>query len=370
MPLDSMQRLLRTAAPLLLVGAGFGFLAHRAAETVGAPQVAAEAPQPDVVAAAEAYLKLLSEEERAKATVPFDDARRVEWHFLPDPRGKGIPLRQMNLSQQKAARELLRAAMSQVGYDKAAGVMTLELVLHDFERGKTWVGVGLRPVRDPERYYFTLFGKPSTKGTWGLSVEGHHLSLNFVFRDGKGFAHTPAFLAALPAEVKADFPSGPKKGDRVLRAEEDLAFALVQSFTAAQRSIAVIAPQAPSDIRGPVGLKAPKRERQGLAVPAFQPHQQAILAQLIRVYLGNMPRDTAEREWNRIAAAGWENVYFAWAGALDPGIGHYYRVEGPTFLLEFVNVQPDFEGNPANHVHSVWRDSEGDFGFRVDDPHE
>lgn len=370
MPVDSRKKLLRTAAPLLFVGAGFGWLAYRAAATGDAPKVVAAAPQPDIVAAAEAYLKLLSEQERAEATLPFDDARRVEWHFLPTPRTRGIALRRMNLPQRKAARELLRAAMSRTGYDKATGVMTRELVLHDFERWKTWVGEGPRPIRDPERYYFTLFGKPSATGTWGLSVEGHHLSLNFVFRDGKGSTHTPAFLAALPAEVKADFPDGPKKGDRVLRAEEDLAFALVQSFTSEQRRVAVIAPQAPADIRGPADSKPPPRERQGLAVSEFRPHQQAILAELIRAYTGNMPKATAEREWNRIAAAGWENVYFAWAGALEPGIGHYYRVEGPTFLLELVNVQPDFEGNPANHVHSVWRDPQGDFGIRVDDTHE
>lgn len=354
------------AAPLVCVGAAVGMFAYQMQSAVGgAPTAVADAVQTDVTTAATAFLALLSEKEAAQATAPYDDARRKDWHFIPKPERKGLQVKHMSETQKAAAKALLRAALSQTGYDKATTIMTLEAILREQEKDKKGGN-----IRDPERYYFTIFGKPAAAGTWGLSIEGHHLSLNFVVKDGKPFAHTPAFFGANPDVVKADFPFGPKKGDQVLHAEEQLAFDLFKSFDSEQKAKALIAEKAPADIRGPADVAPPKAEKKGLAASAFQPAQQALLQKLIHTYTGNMPKETAQREWKRLEAAGWNDVYFAWAGASEPGIGHYYRVEGPTFLLEFVNVQADAAGNPANHIHSVWRDPAGDFGIRVDTPHE
>ncbi len=326
------------------------------------PQGAGAGAGADMAAAAKAFLGTLSDAERAKVVKEFSDASRTAWHFVPLESRKGLQLRDMNEEQRKAASALLAACLSESGYKKASTIMDLEKILHAAE---TKSGKG-RFARDPLRYYYTVFGQPKDEGKWGLSIEGHHLSLNFVVEDGKLISHTPAFFGANPAVVKNDHGVGPKNGTRVLADEEELAFKLLGLLDAAQRKAAIIADKAPQDIRGPVGTQAPSSAPEGLSATKLNESQLVTLRSMLKACADKMRSECCEADLKAIEDAGIEKVHFAWAGAEKPGIGHYYRLQGPTFLVEFVNVQPDGDGNPANHIHSVWRDLKGgDFGLPV-----
>ncbi len=315
-------------------------------------------PGADMAVAAEKFLGTLSAEQRKTTQLTYDDPARVDWYFVPRASRKGMQIKEMSAEQRKAAHALLAAALSQAGYEKATTIMELEAILHELEKSKQGGN-----IRDPQRYYFTVFGTPGEESKWGLSVEGHHLSLNFVVAEGRVVSSTPAFFGANPAEVKSSVGVGPKVGTRVLRAEEQLAFDLLNSLNDEQRKTAMIAEKAPDDIRGPTGTQAPEGKAEGLPVSKLGPQQKTTLRSLVEAYCASMPKEVATWRIEAAREAGVDNIHFAWAGATKPGIGHYYRVQGPTFLIEFVNVQPDAAGNKANHIHCVWRDLTGDFAL-------
>jgi hypothetical protein len=314
--------------------------------------------------AAEKFLATLGEKNRAAASFEYGDAKRVAWHFIPlenEKEREGLKVRQMNEGERKAAHALLKSALSEVGYDKATKIMALESLLDELQKGKGG------PIRDAERYYFCVFGKPTADGKWGLSIEGHHLSLNFVVEDGKVVSSTPTVFCANPATVMADYPGthGIKKGTRVLAKEEKLAFELVQSLTPEQRKAAVIAEKAPSEVRAAGEPQPPTDAAVGIAADKLTDTQRKTLIALLDAYCDNLPAEVSQTRKAAIDKAGAEKVHFAWAGADKPGVGHYYRVQGPTFLIEFVNTQADSAGNPANHIHSLWRDTAGDFAVPI-----
>lgn len=321
---------------------------------------AAQAPTAvvrDVAEAANAWLASLDAAQRILASKPFDDAKRTDWHFVPKPARKGVQLRDMTEPQQAAALLLLQSVLSQLGYDKSVAIMELDEMLRVLE------GSRAKNIRDPKRYFLTIFGTPSDDAPWAISFEGHHLSLNFTVRDGRIVDSTPQFMGANPAVVKKQLPNLPAVGSRVLEAEESLAFELVHSLDEAQRAKAVISPEPPKEIRG-AGEPQPSGEPAvGIAWGDLSSSQQSLLRQLVDVYCDAMPEEVVAERLQVLEAAedGWAAVKFAWAGSLKPGIGHYYRVEGPTFVVELCNVQPDAEGNPANHIHCMWRDRTGDF---------
>lgn len=303
--------------------------------------------------AANLWIDSLDAAHRERAVRPFTDATRMGWHFVPKNDRKGVQLRDMTAQQQEAALALLRSAVSATGYEKATTIMQLDELLRILEGAKA------KNVRDAKRYYVTVFGTPADTGSWGLSIEGHHLSLNFTIRDGVIVDSTPQFLGANPAEVRTTSAGLPPAGHRVLRDEERLAFELVRSLDEPQRAKAVYAEEAPREIRAAGEPQASQEPAVGIAYAALNAAQQSLLQQLVEAYCRVMPEAVAEERLRLIGR--WGDVHFAWAGSLDPGVGHAYRVEGPTFVIEFVNVQPDAEGNPANHIHCVWRDRTGDF---------
>lgn len=307
--------------------------------------------------AAERWLALLDPGQKARGVRPFADGSRTDWHFVPKPERKGVQLRDMTPAQEQAALQLLRAALSEAGYGKARTIMDLDEILRRLE------GSRAKNIRDPKRYFFTIFGKPAESGTWGLSVEGHHLSFNVTVRDGAVVDSTPQFMGANPAEVKTSFSGLPERGERVLGAEESLAFDLVRSLDATQREKAVIAAEAQREIRGAGHPQPPREPAAGIVRRDLTADQQGLLRELVETYCEVMPDEVATARLRAIesAAGGWDAIRFAWLGPLEPGIGHAYRIEGPSFVVEFVNNQPDAEGNPANHVHCVWRDMTGDF---------
>ena len=317
----------------------------------------------DVAGAATAWLDSLDTAQRTLASKPFDDAKRTDWHFIPKPARKGVQLRDMNEPQQAAALALLRSVLSQVGYDKSVAIMELDEILRILE------GSRAKNIRDPKRYFFTIFGTPSDNGPWAISFEGHHLSLNFTVRDGRIVDSTPQFMGANPAVVKTQLPNLPVAGHRVLEAEESVAFELLNSLDEGQRAKAVISPEPPKEIRGAGEPQPTDEPGVGIGFGDLSASQQAVLERLVDVYCESMPEEVVAERLQLIeaAAGGWSAVKFSWAGSLKPGIGHYYRVEGPTFVVELCNVQPDAEGNPANHIHCMWRDCTGDFDLPARD---
>jgi hypothetical protein len=321
--------------------------------------VSAERSSSTMAAAATKFLASLTPEQRQQGAFAFESDERLHWHFIPTetfPR-KGLTVKEMNESQRKLAHDLLKAGLSQRGYLTATSIMDLENVLGALEAAQR--AAAPQPprnaplVRDPERYFFSIFGTPSAKDTWGWRVEGHHVSLHFTVVNGTLVAGAPEFFGSNPAEVR----EGAKKGLRILGAEEDAARALLSSLDATQRSKAIIETTAPNDMVTMANVDIKPLDPSGLLAAALEPPQRELLMKVIDVYTGYMAPDIAADRVARIKKAGVEKIGFAWAGETDKGKKHYYRIQGPTFLVEYDNTQ-----NDGNHIHSVWRDFNGDFG--------
>ncbi len=307
--------------------------------------------------AAQQFLASLSPEQRSKGVMKFDDPARLDWHNIPKPVRKGLQLRDLTTEQQALVHGLLRASLSETGYDKAVKILALENNLHEGEKNLT-----NGHLRDPLRYFLTIFGEPGDRGVWGWSFEGHHLSMNFVIRDGQVVADTPSFWGANPATVRTFVEGGPEVGTRTLADEEQLAFELIGSLDDAQRAKAVISDKAPADYRAPGQPQPPHTPPVGLPAAEMTDAQKKTLRSLLAAYSGHLADDVSAARMKEIDSASFDKVNFAWFGAQKPGVGHAYRIQGPTFVLELVNIQSDPAGNPANHIHSVWRNLEGDFG--------
>jgi hypothetical protein len=327
-------------APLLsLQGAGGGW--RKSGQRPSQPTNSAA----HITTAAESFLSVLTPEQTAKAVMAFSDDYRTDWHFTPRAR-KGVAMKELDAAQRQMANVLVAAGLSREGFLKAAGIISLEPVLAVVEQGRG-------PVRDAELYYLTLFGKPSAEAPWGWRFEGHHISLNYTLVKGQHLASTPSFFGANPAEVL----HGPRKGFRALAAEEDLARELVKSLDDKQRAQAIVSETAPSDILSSNSRKVEPIKPAGLQASKLGQKQADTLMKLLTHYAASMPAEIAAARMDRLRAAGLGNIFFAWAGGLEPRTGHYYRVQSPTFLIEYDDTQ-----NDANHIHSVWRDFNGDFG--------
>ncbi len=298
----------------------------------------------DMLQAADAFLASLDPEQRSKAVFEFEDAERLNWHFVPRAR-RGLPLKEMSAEQRGLARSILRAGLSRRGYLTASTIIELELVLRE---------LGENPrVRDPELYYFSIFGTPSRAAPWGFRAEGHHLSLNFTLVRDTLIATAPAFFGANPAEVRR----GARLGLRALADEEDVGRELVLSLDERQRAAALISAEAPRDIVTGNAARVDPLSPIGIRVTELRPEQAAILVRLLEVYLGRMAEPLAAQRSAALERTNFREVAFAWAGSTRRGEAHYYRIQGPSFLVEYDNTQ-----NAANHIHTVWRDFAGDFG--------
>ena len=299
-----------------------------------------------MAAAATEFLKSLTPEQRQQATFAFDSAERLRWHFVPQFERNGLTVKAMTEPQRKLAHDLLRTGLSERGYSTYSQIMQLESILRALESGSG-------PTRDPEGYRFSVFGTPSAKGTWGWRVEFHHVSLHYSVVNGTAISSTPSFAGANPAEVR----DGPQKGQRTLGMLEDTARALVTSLDEAQRKTAILNAVALNDIVTGNALDIKPLSPDGVKASAMTAAQRDLLMKVVDSYAGLMAPDIASDRLAKIKAAGVDNVAFAWAGSIERGQRHYYRVQGPTFLIEYDNTQ-----NNNNHIHAVWRDFANDFG--------
>ena len=335
-------RLLLCVACALLTGAG--------------AIIAAERSSSAMADAANAFLASLTAAQRQQAVFAFDSDERTHWNFIPTetfPR-RGLTVKEMTEPQRELAHNLMKAGLSQRGYMTATSIMQLEDVLGALEQRDRDGGRGAEAFRrEPVRYFFSVFGTPSKKDTWGWRVEGHHVSLHFTVANGTLVASSPAMFGSNPAEVL----DGPRKGTRILAAEEDTARALLMALDAKQRTQAVINGVAPNEIVTTNKVAVTPLSPVGLPASAMTSAQRDMLMNVIDVYAGFMADDVAADRMARLKKAGLEKIAFAWAGEAERGKKHYYRIQGPTFLIEYDNTQ-----NNGNHIHSVWRDFTNDFG--------
>lgn len=300
---------------------------------------------------ADALLKTLSPEQKDKVSFAFDSTERENWHFIPRER-KGLSIREMTPEQRLLAHALLSTGLSDRGYLKATTIMSLEEVLYHMESAADESKrAAAREKRDPEKYFFSIFGQPAMAGLWGWRVEGHHLSLNITIKDGALFRATPSFFGTNPGEVR----SGPRAGTRVLGTEEDLGRKLAVSLSDDLWKKALVETTAPKEMITEAKHHVDPLSPEGISDADLNAEQKETLRQLIREFLFRIRPEIAEESWKQVIAGG--PVHFAWAGDREKGKPHYYRVQGKTFLLEYDNTQ-----NDANHVHTVWRDFNGDFG--------
>jgi hypothetical protein len=299
--------------------------------------------------AAQAFLKTLSDDQRVQASFRYDDPERLNWHYIPRPR-KGVPLKALTPSQRAAALGLLAASLSGRGLEQAINVMSLDDVLFLLEKEGDWAA--RRQRRDPLNYSLSIFGTPSDRGTWGWRLEGHHLSLNYTIKDGHVVASTPEFFGANPALIDA----GPGRSIRVLAPEEDIAREILRTCTPEQMKTIHISTKAPNDIWNTNRRQPELAPVVGLAAADMTRDQRALLKHLLGEYLKNMPADVRAQREAKIEASGFDKIRLGWWGSLEKNERHAYRVQGPTFLIEYNNTQ-----NNANHLHTVWRNAEGDF---------
>lgn len=348
--------------------------------------------------AASRLLDAVDATQRAELAWPWPSAdERRRWFYTPTDHG-GLPLAHMSPEQQRMAFQLMATGLSTAGYVTAATIIGLENVLDHIEGfTASWD----RPRgRDPQLYYVRLFGEPSLDGEWAWRIGGHHVSLNFTIVGGALAGSTPLFLGADPA-------SSPLLGPHPLRpleGVEDLARELVRSCADSQRPQAIVSPRAPTDLvlvnrprltdgDGPVPLRDIWRGRlppeydelamrvqaaaddlaglttddvaalswstepKGLAAADMRADQREMLDELLRRYARRLPDEVADEECAKFAGDALDVVHLLWAGGVEPGEPHYYRLHSPLLLAEYDNT-----ARGANHVHTVWRDPRGDFG--------
>ncbi len=305
--------------------------------------------------AAKALLAKLPAEAKAKAMFTFDDPHRTAWYFTPRQEKKqslrkGLMIADMTAAQKEAALALLKSGLSNQGFEQASTIMSLEGVLNTLEgdRGGN--------VRDPNWYFVSIFGEPSNTGSWGWRFEGHHLSVNVTLNNGEVVDATPVLFASNPAEVK----SGPRKGLRALPGIEETVKELIASLDEVQRKTARQAKQF-SEVREGYA-EAKVGEPVGITHGKLRDEQKKLLEKLMTMYSTRMPPDVSVAEWQRLRQAGIDKVHFGYCiEEKKPGQPYTYRIQGPTFVVEFLNVQADSAKNPANHIHSAWRRLPADF---------
>ena len=306
-----------------------------------------------MTAAAQKFLDALSSGQRDIATFDFKGDERYIWNYTPVERN-GLMIMDMDEGQRSVAFDLMATGLSESAVATAHRIISIEKELGESEASANSDSPWRRSI---ERYWFSVFGEPGGDAPWGWRVGGHHVCLHYTVVDGQLVSPNPLFFGANPAEVR----HGERKGLRTLPEEEDIARSIVTGFNADHRSIAVVDGDTPQDILTKSYRTAdPDATPVGLAYSRMDADSREQLVNLIKVYVNRNSADLAANVWGKIEAGGLDGVTFAWAGPDIPGQGHYYTIRGKAFLIEYDNTQ-----NGANHIHSVFRDYENDWGEDV-----
>lgn len=308
----------------------------------------------EALEACQALLKSLPDNLKSEIQFSFDSPERKNWFFTPVPR-KGLDYRKLDASQKKLAQKILKASLSESGRETALAIMQLEGVLHVLEK---------RPAdsdhRDPQKYYFSIFGTPDTDEVWGWRIEGHHLSLNYSSAAGEIASATPLFFGTNPARVPAGMPK--PEGTEVLKKETQMGFDFLASLNEAQKQKALIAEKSPYDIQSSNKAEAKPtiNMEEGLSFAEMSKEQQRALLDMVSYYVRRSPKGFAVELMQKIEQEGIDKLHFVWMGVDHWGEGHYYRIHSPAILIEY-----DCTQNNANHVHTVVREFANDWGEDV-----
>lgn len=304
----------------------------------------------DIVLSANTFIVSLDSSQKIKALYPFDVDERYSFHFFPIENRKGISISELKPIQRQMAFDLMNACLSEQTIKKAKDIMGLDSILKQLEHRNPD-----DHFRDPEKYYFAIFGIPAKETIWGWRVEGHHVSYNFSVNKNRLVSGTPGFLGANPAIVL----EGPKKGEQVLKDETEMGFAFLHSLSKEQLQKTIISKEAPGDIITYINRKALIDHPAGILFSNLNASQKQQFLELLNLYIHRYTKLFADNMLKEIQRAGLDHLQFAWAGDTENGIGHphYYRIQGPTLIIEYDNTQ-----NNANHVHTVVRDLKNDYG--------
>jgi len=287
----------------------------------------------NITSAASQFLNGLTDPQRATASYAITDPEYLRWHWTTTsgfPRN-GLVLRDMDATQRELALALLRASISEAGFQKSMDIIQLQPEVGG----------------DPENYYVTVFGTPGDP-TWSWRFEGHHLSRRFTIAGDK-VTITPFFHGVWPTVSEA--------GKVIMQREEWAARELVRSLDANLRSQVVFQEQSLTrHVTWNENYVQPL-EPVGAPLAALNNDQQALAMEIIQAWMGTQGESIAKIHLDRIQAHGMDNIRFGWAGSMEERRPHYYRIQGPSFLLEYDNTR-----NGSTHIHSVWRVFDEDFG--------
>jgi hypothetical protein len=299
---------------------------------------------------AQNFVASLDESQKPLALFAFESEERYNFHYFPIDDRKGLPLDKMSEKQKKLTMQLLSSCLTDNTVKKINDIIALEDILKVLENRKAD-----DHFRDPGKYHLAIFGEPGEKNIWGWRFEGHHVSFHFSSENNTLVAATPGFLGSNPAIV----PEGAQKGKEILKDEKVLAVKLLNSLSDDQLKTAIIAGEAPGDIITRIDRKAMINDPAGITYEKLNDTQKKNLMDLIELYVHRYKKPFADNMLNEIKDAGYDNIKFAWAGdtTTGPGHPHYYRIVGPTVIIEYDNTQ-----NNANHVHTVVRDLLHDYG--------
>ncbi len=292
------------------------------------------------------FMESLEDDQLEKVMFSMDDIYRERWHYLPatDWARPGINLEGMTEDQKSKFHILLKKYLSESGYEKTMATIDLENVLAELENNPK--------RRNPENYYVAIYGDPEEDDVWAWRFEGHHISLHFTTVDDK-VSMSPRFFGANPAIVK----SGSRKGLKSLEVEQSLGLQLINSLDRDQKEEAIIQEASYWEIATSNAVEVAPFAKRGIKYEDLERDQQKLLMDIITEYISSIPEDLAEERMESILEEDQDEIIFAWAGSTTLGEEHYYRIQGESFLIEFDNAQ-----NNANHIHTVWRDFDGDFG--------
>ena len=299
---------------------------------------------------AKSFVATLDESQKPLTLFPFGSEEHYNFHYFPIDDRKGLPLDKMTEKQKKMTMQLLSSCLTDNTVKKINDIIALEDILKVLEHRKPD-----DHFRDPGKYHLALFGEPGEKNIWGWRFEGHHVSFHFSTQNNTLVAGTPGFLGSNPAIV----PDGAQKGKEILKDEKLLALKLLNSLSSDQRKMAVIAGEVPGDIITRIDRKAMIKDPGGISYAQMNEAQQKDFINLIELYIHRYKKSFADNMLKEIKDAGLDSIRFAWAGDTQTGVGHphYYRIVGPTLIIEYDNTQ-----NNANHVHTVVRDLLHDYG--------
>ncbi|MEP7279332.1 MAG: DUF3500 domain-containing protein [Bacteroidota bacterium] len=304
----------------------------------------------DLVGKANTFIALLNDTQKTKALYPFDTAERYRFMYIPLEDRKGISMNELNTAERTAVMDLLKTSLADKTVKKIQSIMLLDNVLKEMEHRKPE-----DHFRDPGKYFLTIFGIPSAKTIWGWRFEGHHVAFHFSANKKVLVAGTPSFLGSNPAIVQ----QGPHKGENVLKEETDKGFAMLHALLPGELKKAIMDITVPKDIITAASRKAMIEHPSGVRYSELSPAHQQLLLQLISLYIHRYTKLFADNMLKEIQTAGLNNLWFSWAGYTEPVLGkpYYYRIQGPSIIIEYDNSQDN-----ANHIHTVIRDLNNDFG--------